>query len=249
MNLRYASIAATVAIPLSVGSAGAQDGLELGAWAQSENAIYGEPERRQNFYPYIRWQQGRWKIDGDRASFDLLRAADGGWTFGPEVRIEFDGYEADESPLLTGMASRSDPVFAGAFGEIELGWLEFEAFAGYDVRDGGGTVVDLELGLDAPLATGLFGFAGVGVRYGNATYTNYLYGVRADEARPGRPAYTPGASVLPYVEFGIAYGLTPRWTLETGIEYMRLNGAIRDSPIVDASSRTEGYLGILYRFR
>ena len=169
MNMRSTALPATVAITLSAGPAGAQDGLEIGVWAQPENAIYGEREWRQNVYPYIRWQKDRWKIDGDRASFDLLRAADGGWTFGPEVRVEFDGYEADESPLLTGMNLRADPVFAGASGQIELGWLELEAFAGHNVRDG-------------------------------------------------------------------------------GIEFLRLNSAIRHSPIVDAGSRTEGYVGILYRF-
>lgn len=248
MNMRSTALAATVAITLSAGPAGAQDGLEIGVWAQPENAIYGEREWRQNVYPYIRWQKDRWKIDGDRASFDLLRAADGGWTFGPEVRVEFDGYEADESPLLTGMNLRADPVFAGASGQIELGWLELEAFAGHNVRDGGGAVVDLELGLDAPLAAKLLGFAGVGVRYGNAAYTNHLYGVRAAEARPGRPAYAPGASFVPYFELGAAYELSPRWTLEAGIEFLRLNSAIRHSPIVDAGSRTEGYVGILYRF-
>ena len=81
MNMRSTALAATVAITLSAGPAGAQDGLEIGVWAQPENAIYGEREWRQNVYPYIRWQKDRWKIDGDRASFDLLRAADGGIEF------------------------------------------------------------------------------------------------------------------------------------------------------------------------
>lgn len=245
---KFGVLAVAIAMLLPPGVALAQDGLQLGVRAQQESKIYRQQDRELNFYPYVRWQIGRFSVDGDRASYELFRAADGGWKFGPEVRVEFDGYEAKDSPALSGMASRSDPVLVGVSGEAQIGWLELEGFAGYDVRDGGGTILELELGVDGRIATGLFGYAGVGARYANSKYNNHLFGVRAGEATPTRPAYSPGSSTTAFVEFGIEYELSPRWSLQAELEYSRLSQSIRRSPIVDASSRTEAQFGVLYRF-
>jgi outer membrane protein len=249
MDFSSRIIATAIAATLAAGSVQAEDQLQVGVIAQSQSAIYRGADRETDIYPWVRWESDRFEIDGDRASFALFRAADEGWRIGPALRLEFDGYESGDSDELAGMEERSDSVFVGANVEVELGWLDLEAFAGRDIGDGGGTIAEIELGLDAPIASRAFGFVAVGLRYGNATYAEHLYGVRTDEARPGRAAYAPGSTLAPFGEIGIAFELSPRWTIAASVEYLRFDDAIRDSPIVDADSRTEANLGFLYRFK
>jgi len=78
--------------------------------------------------------------------------------------------------------------------------------------------------------------------------TNYYYGVGSDEARPGRPEYTPGSSN--WFSFGLntSYALSDRTMFFANMSLGDVDPAVKNSPIVDASNRAAFYVGGAYVF-
>ena len=94
------------------------------------------------------------------------------------------------------------------------------------------------------------GFAGgftfiptLAVKWQSEDLVDYYYGVRDVEALPGRPAYHPGAAVVPELAL-LATRAFGQWTLFGRVGHSWLPDEIADSPIVDADSRTTVMLGL-----
>jgi len=87
---------------------------------------------------------------------------------------------------------------------------------------------------------------GVGARWENANLTGYYYGVSPDEAAPGRPAYSPGSAVNPYVSIGLSTSISEHWEFHGNLDYTRFGSAIHDSPIIDRSGSPTLFIGFTY---
>jgi outer membrane protein len=146
------------------------------------------------------------------------------------------------------MKNRNSTVDAG----IDLSWrTDWGLISAIVVTD----ILGAHDGHESELSyTALFPYAGfsiipsVAVRWRSSNLANYYYGVRDNEVRTGRPAYTPDDSVTPVVRVAVRRKLSHRWGLLFGSQYEWLGDEIRGSPIVDDDYLLSLLLGITYTF-
>jgi len=163
------------------------------------------------------------------------------------ARYSMDGYEADDAPILNGMAERKGAFWLGGAGEWRIGAarLSGEWLAATDSDKG----QKVKLGAEYHFRTGDWTVTPrVAASWMDRKYVNYYYGVRSEEVRPGRAFYDGDASAS--MEFGIRvnYALAPKQSVFVDAGVTRLGSGIKDSPIVGRSQQTGLRLGYLYRF-
>jgi outer membrane protein len=86
------------------------------------------------------------------------------------------------------------------------------------------------------------------VAHRSANLNNYYYGVHADEAIPGRPAYLPGAGTDWTAALYGYYEVSQRWRLLGGIGVTYLGAAVRASPVVADRQQVGALVGAAYDF-
>ncbi len=87
-----------------------------------------------------------------------------------------------------------------------------------------------------------------GIDWQSSDLAQYAWGVYADEATVGRPAYDPGDVVIPFVAAQAVYPLSQRVVLIGGVEAQFLPDAVTDSPIVEDDVTVSGFVGLSYAF-
>lgn len=222
--------------------------FRLGALALSATSadLYRDYDGGVSVYPWLYYQGDRLAFDRNELSYALLRTES--WSLAPALTLNFNGYDSKDSQFLTGMSKRSDSVLLGVRGKFEVGWLESELYVAWDAGGSNGTVVEFEVGVDAPLGSRAFVYANLGAKYANNRFNNYFFGVTAAEATAARPAYNARSSISPTAEIGISYDLGSRWVLGLEVEYQKFPSAVTDSPIVGKRSLTQVQLGVAYRW-
>lgn len=90
--------------------------------------------------------------------------------------------------------------------------------------------------------------AEAGAYWRDSDLGTYMYGIYADEVRPGRSAYTADDSVAPFMAAMGRYALTERVAIVGAIEVEAIPDTGRDSPIIDADARYGAFLGLMVRF-
>jgi len=166
-------------------------------------------------------------------------------------RVQFAPYEEDDAPILEDLGDRSTTALGGFDAELQLNraWsgvfsLEMEMFGAHD---GVETSAALERRLGHP-GMPLFGAIGGGIRFQDENWNQNSVGVPADKARPGRPAYDPGASTHPFVYARVLYRPAPRYTLQLFLRATFLDDTWTDSPLIGDEVRTGGFLTAGYSF-
>lgn len=155
-----------------------------------------------------------------------------------------DGYEASDSAALAGMADRNARLwFGGAaiwhndIANVSAEWL--------GSSDGHKAAIQLSRGFQY----GNFRLTPhVSAQWVSAENVDYYYGVRASEARIGRPQYQGDSTVNLTAGLRVDYRLARHHQLYLDVSATRLGSAIQDSPIVDRSNMTSVAVGYLYRF-
>ncbi|HEY0962056.1 MAG TPA: MipA/OmpV family protein [Pseudomonadales bacterium] len=87
-----------------------------------------------------------------------------------------------------------------------------------------------------------------GAEWKSSDLVSYYYGVRPDEAFPGRPAYTGGSGTNGFIRFAARHAFTERWHLVGMIEREFLSSAISNSPIVDETRVDTFFAGLYFSF-
>jgi MipA family protein len=174
--------------------------------------------------------------------------SDSNMTFDLIGKIRTDGYDADKSDDLDGMHDRHASFDVGGEFGISGDWgniyarILTDALAQHDGQEFRVTYVkpfEFEKSKISPC---------VGFALLSSNLADYYYGVRNHEARPGRPAYDPGASVNWFVGLDVDYKLNDNWTLLTSLTYYWLDSNIRNSPIVSKDYTMAILAGAMYRF-
>lgn len=88
----------------------------------------------------------------------------------------------------------------------------------------------------------------VGAQWFSASMNDYYFGVRANEATPGRPRYTASGSVSLQAGVNGAYALSPSSSLLFGLIASRLGGGAADSPLVETRLQSVVYFGYGWSF-
>jgi len=185
----------------------------------------------------------------------FLRSNSVGLKFGPsrERRLElflrhrFEGTPTDEIPAaLAGMARREPGIDAGIGGSWGGAWGIAYAELLQDVSTAS-EGSELRLGYKYPWRRGqLFvrPYATLALR--SSELNDYYYGVRPEEAVPGRPAYEAQSGGA--VEAGViaTYQLEGRWRLLAGAAVTRYANTVAGSPVIDRRTHTTLTVGALY---
>ncbi|WOI52327.1 MipA/OmpV family protein [Parvularcula sp. LCG005] len=201
-----------------------------------------------NAIPVIVFTHDRFSLIGKAAFFNVLKTDQLSVSLLADYR--FEGYEADESPVLAGMDDRDGTLEAGVSVGYEIGAARLSAQTRFDV-------LGTHEGYDAKL-TASYKFVpnrGAEIRpyasviYRSADLANYYYGVRSDEAATLsdyagsgedflRAAYAPGETISPAIGVQFRQAVSPRWALAGLVQHQFLADEIKDSPLVDADGRT-----------
>jgi outer membrane protein len=90
---------------------------------------------------------------------------------------------------------------------------------------------------------------GIGAAWASGKQNDYYFGVSPHESRrSGLNEYQADDGWSPYLEMTAVYALTDSWRASLVARYARLNGEVKDSPMVNANSTTTVGVGLTYRF-
>lgn len=86
------------------------------------------------------------------------------------------------------------------------------------------------------------------LQWQSADLVDYYAGVDDDEVRPGRPAYRAGSALNPELAVALRHRLAPDWSLGVRLAGSWLDDEIRESPLVDRSTRWTALVSLIRRF-
>ncbi|MEM9554668.1 MAG: MipA/OmpV family protein [Acidobacteriota bacterium] len=165
------------------------------------------------------------------------------------AKARFLGYEADDSDFLEGMEDRDLSVDGGLSARFGLAaGLELRAEALTDLlgRHEGHEVL-LELERTWSPAPRWRVTPKIGARWQSDDLVRYYYGVEPGEARAGRPAYRPDATVNFEAGVGAMYFSRGRWSWQGQLAVDVLGSEIDDSPIVERQTSISGLTFVAWR--
>lgn len=179
---------------------------------------------------------------------DVRLFDNGRFKFGVKAEARFDGFESGDDPFFDGMEDREGGVFAGIRAEYETDYGNFVGEWQTDVSGksdgaygslGSYWIIDAGRGRWVPK---------VALEYYDGSYTDYYFGVRADEATADRPAYSADSAL--HVDVGVDYfhKLTDRQQLIASLKYRHYGSAVKDSPLLDSNGSPRFTVGYLYTF-
>ncbi|WP_273808070.1 MULTISPECIES: MipA/OmpV family protein [unclassified Pseudomonas] len=171
-------------------------------------------------------------------------------TFSLRLRARWagDGYEAKDSPVLTGMDERKSSLWAGG----AVTWkTSFANLSGEVLADamGNSKGTRAKVQIDRRFAAGKFGFTPrVAAEWVDDKYVNYYYGVQQSEALAGRAFYEGKATTN--VQFGLRMDYSPsrHHSMFVDVGATRFGNSVKDSPLVDKTTGTTLAVGYAYRF-
>ncbi|MBN6149446.1 MipA/OmpV family protein [Xanthomonas sp. AmX2] len=196
--------------------------------------------------PLLVYESTWWSMYGTSLSLNLPSLGPAALSL--TTRLAHDGYEASDSRYLAGMDRRKDRLWLGgaatwrtAYADTRIEWMGDASGNSHGRRAG----VSVEHVFDL----GKFELTPrLGMAWLDRRYVDYYYGVRPHEARAGRVAYRPGATVD--IEGGLraAYRVAHRDSLFLDLGVDRVGTQVRRSPLVDATVQTRIVLGYVHVF-
>lgn len=233
-------------IPSAQADAGAGSQWGLGATVGLDRKPYRNFDDKAQALPLV-FYEGRWlRVAGP--ALDLKLAVSDAITVGPRLRYAGDGYEADDSSFLQGMAERKASFWLGGFAQWRTGWatLSVEALGDASRESKGGR---FSLGVERGFAAGDFELTPrLVVHRVDRRFVDYYYGVRAEEATAFRPAHAGQSATNLEAGLRIGYALAPRHRLSLDLSTTRLGSGIKDSPLVERSRQDGARVSYLYLF-
>jgi outer membrane protein len=229
----------------------AQDGVAPASWAigaggSTINRPYRGIDDKKIGLPLASYENQWFSIGLPTADWKALKA--GPVSIRLRARYAFDGYDAGDSLFFQGMADRKDSVWVGVAALWQGDLLNVSAEALGDVQ-GHSDGKRARLVADHRFLVGAIGITPrAGVEWVDSHYVRYYYGVKASEAREGRPGYEGDAAANALVGVRLDYSPAPRHNVFIDAGHTRFGSGIKDSPLVDKSGQTTVSLGYLYRF-
>ena len=173
--------------------------------------------------------------------------------FGPvalrlRTRYGFEGYEADDSPDLVGMAERKGSLWLGPaalwrspVGDWSLSWL------GDTLGHSKGSQWQLQY--EKRFESGDLALTPRIALHGlDRKYVDYYYGVRANEATAARPPHAGDSTLQTELGLRLSWRLGERDSAFADLSGTRLGGAVARSPLLERRYQAGFFAGYLYRF-
>jgi outer membrane protein len=196
--------------------------------------------------PVVGLRYKRWFVQGIRGGYDVLQKGD--FTGSLFAQARFRGLEPDSSPFLEGMQPRKKSADGGAEFVYQGRPVGFRASFISDILGRSkGQEVSLLAVTGAPLGRVLV-LLGAGPRWLSSNRIDYYYGVRNDEVRPGRPAYTGESTWNLDINLTVRVKLSEHWTLFSLVNREGFGSAIRNSPLVGQGAAYSLVTSVTYDF-
>ena len=190
---------------------------------------------------------GRYKnffVDGRKLGYVLKRFPDG------DVSLIgfpcFYGYDHNDSPFLDGMDDRDFSIDGG----IRCVWNH--RLVSLELT-GSSDLLNKHQGQEIGFSFSREFYQGflkprVGGNWLSEDIVDYYYGVKGEEAKPGRPAYEGGPAFNFTAGLQVAVPIQAAWVLVTDVQFENLGAKIEDSPLVDKQALWTTIVGLVYRF-
>jgi outer membrane protein len=184
--------------------------------------------------PVLTLRYKRLFFQGIRGGYELIQTEK--LTTSLFAQARFQGLEPEDSAFLEGMETRKKSADAG----VEIVYrgrpVGFRfSFLSDILGRSNGQEVSLVAITGAPLGKVLV-LVGAGPRWSSQNRVDYYYGVREDEALPGRPAYQ-GISTWSWdLNVSTLVDINSRWSFFALLNREALGSGIRNSPLVERSS-------------
>lgn len=235
----------TLGAPLALAAEAPALQWGIGLAAVSQESPYRGVAARHHLLPLLVLDHPRFALLGPQADLKLGRPA------GVDLRLRLrwipEGFEADDSTALQGMAERRASAWAGLAAQGRAGPLHWSAEWLGDASDHS-RGQRLRLGASTTLHAGAWRFTPrLAWTASDARHARYYYGVSASEARAGRPAFAPrGQQGWEWgLRASLPQGPKGQWALDLG---QQRDGLPAASPLIAPGARTQLGIGYLHRF-
>lgn len=163
-------------------------------------------------------------------------------------RYRFNKLDPKDDPYFDGLRTRRQTVEGGLSGSVRGGWGELkltgvtELLNRYD-----GEEIDLTYRYRIDWGNWMIS-PFISVAWQDDGLTGYYYGITAEEAREGRPAYSPGDAIN--LGFGVnaSYQLSDHVFVYGNFGFKALDSTVLDSPLVEDNTGSAGFVGAAYLF-
>ncbi len=224
--------------------------LLVGFGVRAEKELYRDTDTEVSPVPFLRYENGAFQIqayDDISASYRVFGSPD----FGLSIKGGVDmggGYDTGDSRYFNGMDKLNTIYTLGASFESEFGgWTAGIEFT-QDVS-GEHNGQEIEVALGHPLDYGKLEIRPtISATWISKKNVDYFYGVSAREARPDRPAYSPGSSYEIGAELMLLYSIFDDLQFVATVEVAKVGDEIKDSPLVDEDHEVEAVVGLVYTF-
>ncbi len=221
------------------------DGWSVGGVAFISQSIYVGESTNVFAFPAISYTKGKWEFGVNGITGTLHDEGASKVEFLIEPRF---AEISDDTPELSGMDRRISGDVGARWSYEVVEDTTVEITARQDITDAHNGH-ELELLVERKVQIGPVPiWASAALTYQDSNLSNYLYGVDVSEARTGRPAYDPGAVLIPSVAFTTGYPLAEKAFLFGVLGYRAMPSAVTDSPIVARDSELSLTTGVAYSF-
>jgi len=218
----------------------------LGVAAAVTQKPYRDIENKTTGLPLISYESSWASVTLPRADLKLYS----GDSISLRLRARFagDGYDASDSPFLSGMEDRKASLWLGG---AAIWRTDIATFTGELLGDAMGNSKGkrLKLQADRRFAAGSFGFTPrIAAEWLDSKYVDYYYGVRAEEALADRAHYVGQSTANVEVGLRMDYSPSQKHSLFVDVGTTQFGKGIKDSTLVDRTGQATVSAGYLYRF-
>jgi len=176
------------------------------------------------------------------------KSQDFSWAFSLTAQPRVYGYKASDSSYLRGMDERKNSLEAGLAFSAQIDKVFIDAMLLSDVfYEQKAWIFQTEVGYE--LTLGKFEiYPSILMTYQSAKFTDYYYGVKANEATLSRTAYSASSGVQLGLQTYIQYPLTKKLSALVNLHAERLSSQARKSPLTDDNSIYSGLVSLIYTF-
>lgn len=250
------AVLAAASIPAMAASVESETPAQTSQWAIGAGALsrqlpYAGADRKNTALPLL-FYDSRWlRVSGANAELKLFSKsfdARNELSLNPLLKYEIAGYEADDSPRLSGMGERHSSFWGGAAATWRnpLARLSAEWVADLSNNSKG---QKFALQVDRRFTWGALSVTPrLQGQWLDDKYVDYYFGVRPSEARAGRPSYVGKSSMTLETGLRLDYLMNTRHAFFVDVSATRLPDEISSSPLVDRNNVSRIAAGYLYRF-
>ncbi|OUR95412.1 hypothetical protein A9Q84_16390 [Halobacteriovorax marinus] len=200
------------------------------------NAETDGDKNTKKFYPYVYYKSEQTVFEGLFFHYDLMKSRYFG--MGPTYQYLGENYTSDLG------VEKDSSIWPGAFLRAYI----FNVYWYKDVfGESEGTVTDVFSAIPVAVTEEWKLIPRVGVKFYDANYVNYYYGVKAGDSSK-LSEYAGGSGSTFYFSLGNDFQISKNFLTKLSFGYEVSSSSIKDSPTVSSSTTPVSRLTLLYRF-